>query len=159
MDDLNNSEHNTSEQSVQPRRRRGKKILVAFIILIVLFGIGFGLKQFGKTDLIKINDTSTPTRPQPLNIPPAEVTITSRGFVPQTVKIKKGQAVAWTNRDFSQHQVVSNPYPPAKGGFGFTAQGASRPTELFLFTFMETGTFTYTDRLHPATYNGTIVVE
>ena len=159
MDDLNTLEPTMSQQPTQPRRRRGKKLFTLFIIVVVLVGGGFALKHFVNPDLIKTGETSSQTRPQPLNIPPAEVTITSRGFFPQTVKIKKGQAIAWTNKDFKQHQVLSNPYPPAKGSFGFTAQGASRPSELFLFTFMEAGTYTYSDKLNPSTYNGTIVVE
>lgn len=91
--------------------------------------------------------------------PSATVEITATGFVPQTIKVKKGQGVMWINQDTASHQIASDPYPmndilptlnsaePLAGGESYSA------------VFEESGTFTYHDNLDPIGYQAIVIVE
>lgn len=76
-------------------------------------------------------------------------------FVPDTVTIKKGQSVTWTNDDRRSRQVMSGA-PPV-----MTAQFMSPMLEKgqsFSFTFDITGEFPYHDMVIPGA-TGTVIVQ
>ena len=80
----------------------------------------------------------------------AQVTIKGFAFDPQTVTIKVGETVTWTNEDPTNHPVAGD-----NGEFDSLElpQGAS-----FSFTFTSAGTFTYHCKVH-TNMKGTVVVE
>lgn len=89
----------------------------------------------------------------------ATVTITDTGFVPQTIKIKKGQTVQWVNNGITPHQVASDPYPDHSALPHLFAESPLGTDESFSYTFEDTGTYTYHDQLKPAELTGTVIVE
>jgi len=89
---------------------------------------------------------------------PAQVSITSSGFVPATVTIKVGQAVTWINTDTAPHVVASDPYPTDNALSGFDSQQNLSPNDHYSFPFDKTGTYTYHDDLNPYTLVGTVIV-
>lgn len=76
-------------------------------------------------------------------------------FDPQTVTVKKGSTVQWTNDDSVNHDVtkVSGPGPKFSSGSGNLAGGDS-----YEQTFKTAGTIKYQCTIHPG-MTGTIVVK
>lgn len=160
--------------SVSPGQRKFKKLMAGLIILAVLLLVGWSLhsrgvfSQLAATSFKLWQELSpsqpaapqthrSPTRQAPL--PTARATITGKGFVPQTLLVKKGSQVSWTNQDKKSHQVTSDPHPthsllPALG------QGKPiPPNSTFTFTFDKAGTFTYHDELNPLKFKGVVIVK
>jgi plastocyanin len=76
-------------------------------------------------------------------------------FDPQTVTVKKGSTVEWTNEDSVNHDVtkVAGPGPKFSSGSGNLASGDS-----YQQTFRTAGTIKYRCTIHPG-MSGTIVVK
>jgi plastocyanin len=86
------------------------------------------------------------------------ITITTTSFSPDTLTIKVGDSVTWTNSDTKLHTVNSDPHPahtlyPDLNDVGNISAGQSKS-----FTFTEVGTYKYHDHLNPSLV-GTIIVE
>lgn len=90
---------------------------------------------------------------------PAQVTITSTGFVPAVINIKPGQQVIWINQDKVLHQVAADPHPTHTSLPGFDSAEPSKTKETYAFTFEKSGTFTYHDHLNPLKFKGTVIVK
>ena len=94
-----------------------------------------------------VKATHTPPSPKAGNL----VTITSAGYKPDTMQVKVGDTVTWSNNDVAAHTVTSD----TAGVFdsGSIAQGAT-----FKFTFTQAGTFTY-HSTSDSGWKGTITVQ
>lgn len=150
-----------------PLQKGFKKLGVGLVILAVLLGTGWFLQQQGILSNLTLtaqqvwqelfSSESQPTIPQ-AQIPAAQVTITTQGFVPQTILLKKGSGVIWTNTDNKPHQIASDPHPthsllPTLGKGKILS-----PASSFTLTFNKTGTFTYHDEENPLKFKGVVIV-
>lgn len=112
------------------------------------------------------SSTPTVTSPPP---PSGSVTITIKDFAfsPDTVTIKAGTTVVWTNAGPSAHTTTSDggiwgsgTLSPPSGGGGYGGGGSAGGT--FQFTFTQAGTFQYHCSIHPPSlypgFTGTITV-
>lgn len=79
-----------------------------------------------------------------------EVEIENFAFSPATITVKKGTTVKWTNKDATQHNVVSSQSGGPDGPL-------LKKGETYTFTFNTTGTFDYICEPHP-TMKGKVVV-
>ena len=129
--------------SKTPRYLTGLITAVALIVIVVL---------------VAHNKSSTPPLTKSSN-PPAYVSITSSGYLPATISIKKGQAVVWTNTTNATHDVDSDPYPSDNALAGFKSPSVLNDNQTYSFVFNETGTFSYHDDLNPGNYKGDVVVK
>ncbi len=86
----------------------------------------------------------------------ADVTVQNRKFGPQSLEVKVGTKVTWTNQDNTGHTTTSGT-PNAKDGKWDGELGTNGGT--FSFTFAQAGTFSYFCQRHPTTMSGTIVVK
>ncbi len=100
------------------------------------------------------------------NITPAEtlktqytatVSITSAGFEPASLTIKKGTEITWTNDDTSPHQLQANPHPTGKSLPGLTSEILNNK-QTYRYTVNKAGSFGYHDHLNPA-INGNLNVK
>lgn len=147
-----------------------------FAVVVVLVVIGAGL-------YFALNATSTQT-PPPRIIPPGElpppeeapqvhqIRITSAGFIPSVITIKRGDRVTWTNEGTSAAWPASAVHPShtVYPGSGITKCGTAQESMIFdacrgraqeatyTFTFNEEGSWRYHDHLAP-TRTGTVVVQ
>lgn len=85
----------------------------------------------------------------------AQISITSQGFKPATIRVKKGQSVVWTNTDPQPHSVTSDSTDQDKA---FDSAEPLAQQETFTMTFDSTGTFTYHDQNNPTALKGTVEV-
>jgi plastocyanin len=96
------------------------------------------------------------------DVPPTgavkEIKISSAGFSPSTVTIKKGDYVKFTNTDSSSHWPASDPHPVHTGYPGFDALNGLAQNEVYTFQFQKTGTFGFHDHLRPSNH-GTVIVK
>jgi plastocyanin len=77
-------------------------------------------------------------------------------FKPQTIEVKVGAKVTWTNQDGAPHTTTSGT-PGAKDGKWEGQLGGSGGS--FSFTFAQAGTFAYFCGIHGASMTGTVVVK
>ena len=127
-------------------------VVIGLAVLVVAIGLG-AFFAFHSTKKAATASVTTIKK-----IAPAQVSITSSGFVPATMSVKLGQAVTWTNKDSAPHWVASDPYPTDNNLSGFNAKQAVTYNGSFSFIFNKVGTYTYHDQLNPYTLKGTIVV-
>jgi plastocyanin len=85
----------------------------------------------------------------------AKVEITSQGFNPATVKLKRGQQLTWTNADATPHQVSGTD----KSIEELQTDTSINPESSHTATMEHSGTFTYYDSLNNTDFKGTIIVE
>jgi len=86
----------------------------------------------------------------------SDVTVQGFKFAPQSLEVKVGTIVTWTNKDTALH-VVASGTPSAKDGkFGGEVQPGGGT---FTFTFAQAGTFAYFCERHPTSMTGTVVVK
>ena len=91
---------------------------------------------------------------------PAIVTITDKGFVPQTMTIQVGQSVLWINDASSKHQIAADPYPANNSA----PAGLNDPVPLlkgqsYGFTYTSKGSYNYHDQLNPYNFKGNVIVK
>jgi plastocyanin len=117
-------------------------------LIIIVGGLGiFALiKSTDKNNSTTILDQTTSITQK------SQTTISIEGFSfkPNSLTIKKGQVVIWTNNDSVNHTVT------AKDG-SFTSP-ALKKGETFSYTFNTPGTFNYSCSIHPS-MSGTVIVE
>lgn len=82
-----------------------------------------------------------------------EVEINNFKFCPETITVKAGTTVTWTNNDTTQHDVKPDQESDAFRGSDLLARGDS-----YSFTFNTPGTYTYICSPHPY-MKGTVIVE
>ena len=115
-------------------------IIAMVLLLMTVLLIGAGCQE-------QVQETGKviETGPQTYN-----VDIANFEFSPQTLTIKVGDTVTWTNQDSIRHDIKSN-----DGDFYSIPLNQG---ESYSFTFSQPGTFEYRCGLHP-TMKGTIIVE
>jgi plastocyanin len=124
---------------------KGKRllwVLVALIIVMVTAGVVYLLTR----DTERVD----------ADAPVTTVVINENGFTPATIKIKKGQELAWVNQDVSgAHEVTADQeVAPGLDSTGPLAEG-----DTYIYEFEEAGTINYYDPLNPTEYKGTVIVE
>jgi len=110
------------------------KGLVPVLILVTLFAVACGAQA-----------TATPTRPA---LPPVNADI--KNSTHETLNVKVGTTVVWTNRDEVPHTSTEK---NGSWDSSFLILGRS-----FSFTFTEPGTYDYFCALHPQ-MTATVTVE
>ncbi len=85
------------------------------------------------------------------------VSITSQGFSPQSVTVKAGTIVTWTNNSLGTARVASDPHPTHTDLPGLDS-GILNPGASYSFTFIQIGRWGYHDHLSPSV-TGTVIVE
>ncbi len=142
-----------SDTRMSSRSSSSKQLMIVAAVVVVLVAV-IGLVA------MKPKKASSPTTNNTTKaLAAAEVAITANGFSPATIKVKKGQTVTWINRDEKAHQVESDPYPTAETLPDLKSEAPTEKGQSYSFTFEQTGTFTYHDRLNPIKLKGTVIVE
>lgn len=135
------------------------KIIIGIIIVAVV--IGGGIYFFGKNSSSQTNMQNMPTQSQEqTNTNPTSsdqkptaadaVIIQGYAFSPETITVKVGDTITWTNNDSTEHSATAD-----DGSFdtGLFSQGQSKTV-----TFKKAGTFTYHCSAHPY-MKGTVIVQ
>ena len=94
---------------------------------------------------------SAQTETAPPAVTSAHVSIDNFSFTPQTLTVKAGTTVTWTNRDDIPHGIASD-------NKAFTRSKALDTDDSYSVTFATPGTFKYFCFIHPH-MTGTIIVE
>jgi plastocyanin len=93
----------------------------------------------------------------------AAVTMKLIAFRPDSITVKAGSNVTWTQQDPGVHTVTSGTVVQGTGGVTEMPNGTFDSGDLgtgktFSFTFAAAGTYTYFCHVHPATMRGTVHV-
>lgn len=151
--DMNETPAAVNQQPATASTNNRVMVIIGLVVLVVAVGLGayFAFHASHKSTTGSVTSIK--------KIAPAQVSITSAGFVPATIAVKVGQAVVWTNKDSSPHWVASDPYPTDNALAGLNAKQDMNYNGSFSFIFSKAGTYTYHDQLNPYTLKGTIVVK
>lgn len=84
----------------------------------------------------------------------ALVEISSTGFMPQTLKVKKGQVVTWTNSEAMPHRLEAD----ADKLESFETTDTLKEGDSYSYIFDKDGMFYYYDPDNPQAFLGTVVV-
>jgi len=87
---------------------------------------------------------------QATNTGGASVSIQNFAFVPDTVRIKVGQTITWTNKDTAPHTATA-----LAGAFNSTNLITN---QTYQFTFTTAGTFSYHCLVHPMMTTAYVIV-
>ena len=129
------------------------------IFIIVLIGSASLLSacslHLGLSSLLNPGSTAngTPTKHvKATHTPPApnSISVTQKGFIPDSLTVKVGTTVTWTNAGSTAQSVTSD----AAGMFD---SGPLNTGAVFTFTFAQPGTFTY-HSANTTTLTGKIIV-
>jgi len=150
-----------------------KKSVIAIIVAVVAVGGIVAVVLANKSDDDEPANTATTTQQtgdqtseqtgspdaassQPTTQAPAsqatEVEIEDFSFKPQTITVKKGSKVTWTNKDTVKHNVAPDNASDAFKSGPLLAKG-----ETYSVTFNTVGSFAYHCQPHP-NMTGTVVV-
>jgi plastocyanin len=134
--------------SVVPGRRRLAIVGLAAIVTVVVaaFAVGRGVAS----DTGGGTSAATGAASSPQSTPGAAEVIKGFAFSPDSITVKVGDAVTWTNEDGTAHTVTSS-----DGSFG--SQNLDQG-QTFTATFTKAGTFPYICNIHPFMH-GTVVVQ
>jgi plastocyanin len=92
----------------------------------------------------------------------SDVTIANFAFTPQTLSVKTGTKVTWTNNDSVPHTVVStDSMSTSANTTNLFASNTLSPGQSFSFTFDKAGTYFYECSIHfsQAAMHGKVVVK
>ncbi len=134
------------------------KFILIIAVIVVLLGGFFLLGNKTKDNQVNQNQTTQKQNPTPAKtIEGKEVAVTNIGFEPQTVTIKAGQRVIWTNKSGASVTVNSDSHPTHLLwpflNLGQFADGSSVSV-----VFEKAGKYTYHNHLNPS-QTGTVIVE
>jgi len=137
----------------------------SLLLLVLLITLSLTVAGCGPSPAVNQNQANTITNQiNNTNQPEAQnngqtvaVSIENFAFNPQTITIKAGTTVVWTNNDAALHLVASNPHPTHTDLPGLQSESLSTG-QSYSFTFTQKGTWGYHCHLHPS-MKGTIIVE
>jgi plastocyanin len=139
------------------RHTIGAVVGVVLALTVLLVAAGCGSSSSASTTTSQTPATAPSTGSGATN-----VTIQNFAFTPQTLTVKAGTTVTWTNKDSVQHNIVSTKSIAASTATtslynsGLLGQG-----QTFSFTFSKPGTYFYECSIHatqPAMH-ATVIVQ
>ncbi|HSX07461.1 MAG TPA: cupredoxin domain-containing protein [Candidatus Saccharimonadales bacterium] len=137
-----------ASNSTNEQRRTAKKWFIVVIVLVLLAAGGVAAY------VLKSHNTTSQTA-EAISTTVSTVTIQQGGFVPATIKVKKGQEITWTNQDSTPHHITADQSDLAS----FDTADPLQTGDSYTYIFDKTGTYHYYDVTDPKTYVGTIIVE
>ncbi len=136
-----------------------KKALLIVVVLVVMLVGWMLLKNNGD---VVVNTLESPSPVMLKNV----IIYTDSGYIPKTLKIKKGETVTWKNQSSGGMWTASGPHPihteyPQKGGCINSIFDECKADPIgteWSFTFTYVGTWGYHNHIR-ASHLGTVVVE
>lgn len=130
--------------------KTGVWIVVIIIVILIAGGIYIGTRSSSPAP-ITTTGQDNPSSLAPTGVNTEKIQIKSFAFSPETLTIKAGTEVEWTNLDQAPHTVVSN------SGSEISSPSLSKG-QTYAVLFNKPGTYEYHCSVHPS-MKGTIIVK
>lgn len=114
------------------------------IALATLVGVSAVIALTNVSDKEKISNSAVQNADGQVNQNEVTVEIKNHKYNPETITIKKGTTVTWTNQDSVKHDIAPDEESPNFVGSELLAKG-----EGYSYTFNEPGTYEYHCTPHP----------
>ena len=124
-----------------------RDIAIAAFVALAIIAISLGATSCGGDTSNSSETTASSGGPGASG---AQVVMKDLAFDPETVTIKAGESVTWTNEDSASHTVV--------GDNGEFESDSLATGDTFSFTFDKAGTYAYHCSIHPS-MKATVTVE
>jgi plastocyanin len=157
------SPHQPFEEVPMNLRRALSPMVVGLVAVVALAGCGKISNSYGGAESGSASPAASPAAGAA--VAPAAgnaVAIQNFAFAPQTLTVKVGTKVTWTNNDSAPHTVTSTDGPSTSASTtGLFDSGQMASGDAFSFTFTEAGTYYYVCTLHAtmASMHAKVVVE
>ncbi len=140
--------------------RRGLSAAAVCAALVLAAGCGSGGSNStgttgtptSKVEVDKTPKYASPSSSEPVKSGTVEIAYRNISIDPDTVRVKVGTTIVWTNYDPVEHNVVSK-----SGPLKFASKNFSEG-QTIKFKMTKPGIIHYLCTIHPATMNGTIEV-
>jgi plastocyanin len=139
-----------------------KPVIIAIVVaVVVLGGLGYNLYIANNDEDVdpiatestqSTNDTSVPEESTDTTPEDEAITIDNRAYGRESVTVKSGTTVTWTNQDSLDHDVT-----PDEETLEFSRSEMLSTGDSYSVTFTTPGTYTYHCTPHPD-MTGTIIV-
>jgi plastocyanin len=125
-------------------------ILPAVLVLLVVGGLSaFALSQRkvsdGSADLAPVESTILGAQTPTTEVPTIQVEIGEETYSPSLVKVKIGTSVVWTNSTATRQTVIDR-----EDKVNGPSSPVLEPEDIYAFTFMKPGTYSYGSQENPA---------
>lgn len=144
-----------------------RNVLLGLVVIVLVVFAGWYFLKSQKSSVDTQTQTSQVTTETVSASPTASasgsvmetgtVKITSSGFTPESITIKAGESVTWTNDDSANHIVASNPHP-THTDYPPLNIGLIKPGDSKSLSFPTAGTYKYHDHLNPS-LTGSVTVQ
>ena len=145
-----------------------RNVIIGLVAALVLGVIGWNILSSRKSTTQTSPAQTTTPAPVPTTEPSATegammeetgtiVKITSSGFNPKEVTLRKGGSVSWVNEDVEEHTVDSAVHPTHQV-YPKLNLGVIKPGDKKSLTFPDKGSYKYHDHLNPTLF-GSVTVE
>jgi len=144
--------------------RLGKFVAAAFLIQGILgITVLYGILHTNITTPTQTGGAKTVVGGTNVLIVPGAGTLGDKGFSPNTINVKVGDTVTWTNSDNMEHTVTSGigPSDQSKGkqfDSGLSGSTALTAGKTFSHQFIKAGEFPYFCQIHPTMVGNVVVV-
>jgi plastocyanin len=157
-----------SEEVHMNLHRTFPALVVGLVAVVALAGCGKISNSYGQSDSSGGGAAATPMPTMSSGggaVAPATgnmVAIQNFSFTPQTLTVKAGDTVTWTNNDSAVHNVTSTDGPGTGAATtGLFSSGSMNAGQSYSYTFAKAGTYYYECTIHAAmaTMHATVVVK
>ena len=119
-----------------PTKRAPSRLVLIGIVLVVV-GLGGSALLYHNSQQSKTSQSAAIPAPTPIpavKTENAQITLTSIGFTPATLRLKAGSQVTWTNTDTAAHNLTSAQLEDLDSEL-------LNPQDSYSFTFEKAGTY------------------
>jgi plastocyanin len=125
-------------------------IIPAALVLLLIGGLSaFALSQRrvseGPTDPAPVQSTILGVETSATEVPTIQVEIGEAAYSPSLVKVKIGTSVVWTNSTATRQTVIDR-----EDKVNGPSSPVLEPKDIYAFTFMKPGTYSYGSQENPA---------
>lgn len=163
MEDTGQNNQEVSIGIVEKPRKGRNKLLIALSagLIVIIAGVAvlqlYKSSKSGPTSGLQSRSSKQTTAPN--RFEEAVVLVTSDGFMPATITVKKGQPVTWRVEGDAIYQLAADPHPTHDKSGSLGIGPVLKNGESFTYSFAQSGEYLYHDEKNAEHAIGKVIVE
>lgn len=152
-----------SQSNQEPKNKHTKKAIISIIIVLLVFSLGLWVYISQTADHTR-DGSDNPgveiTELEEIQISDDAVVIVAQDALsPETIRVRAGSTVTWSNESNVNFTLTSDPASAAGGLAGFNTNDVEvAPGDTFSFTFSTNGVYSYAI-IQDGELSGTVIVD
>ncbi len=149
---MENQPQNTSVKNVKHPFNKKVIVLAALVVITIL------VVSIVAVVMDKNNDSTQQTTVSTDNSPNSELVIVNEGFTPNTISVKPGTQIQFTNNSDGNIEIIQSPADELKLE-EFDAEEVTTKGGSYAYIFEDEGTFNIQDKNDPVKFNAVVTVK